>query len=372
MVSGFKKERLVRRPSGLFGLGLCCLLLTLAVPVRSQQPSAGPPPASNNLRSVPSDPSSQQSEQQVPGNIKGKVVDQSGATITGVALNLTRDGKSLRPVVQSDEEGQFFFANIPPGPFQLTITSDGLATQTVVGTVEPAKTYTVPPITLAVATQVTEVRVGLPPKELAEEQVKQEEKQRVLGVIPNFYVTYEPNAAPLTTKLKYRLAWKTTVDPFTFVAVGAVAGLNQAGDRWSGFGQGASGYAKRLGATYGDVAIGTFMGGAVLPSLLKQDPRYYYKRKGSKASRLLYALSASVICKGDNGHWQPNYSNVGGNLAAGAISNLYYPARDRDGANLVFTNAAIRIAETAAANVLQEFLIPRLSHDRNGRSQSQP
>jgi Carboxypeptidase regulatory-like domain len=367
------KQSIVRRPYGFVCLCLCSFLLSAAVTVRSQQPSSSAVPASNNSDSAaPGSSAPQQSDQQATGNVKGKVVDQSGATITGVALKLMRNGQSLSPVVTSDEEGQFFFANIPPGPFQLTFASDGLTSKTVAGTVEPAKTYTVPPVTLTVATQVTEVRVGLPPAELAEEQVKEQEKQRVLGVIPNFYVTYEQDAAPLPAKLKYKLAWKTTVDPFTLVAVGAVAGLNQAGDRWSGFGQGMSGYAKRYGATYGDVAIGTFMGGAVLPSLLKQDPRYFYRGKGSKASRLLYALSASVICKGDNGHWQPNYSNVGGNLAAGAISNLYYPARDRNGANLVFTNAAIRIAETAAANVLQEFLIPRLTPERRGRSTSQP
>lgn len=361
MVPELSKQSSNRQPYGLVRLCLCCFLLIAAVPVRSGQPFTA---------SGPSDP--QQPGQQIPGNIKGKVVDQSGASITGVALKLTRDGQSLSPVVDSDEDGQFFFANIPPGPFQLTFTSDGLTAKTVAGTVEPAKTCTVPPVILAVATQVTEVRVGLPPAELAEEQVKEQEKQRVLGVIPNFYVTYEPDAAALPAKLKFKLAWKTTTDPFTFVAVGAVAGLNQAGDRWNGFGQGAPGYAKRLGATYGDVTIGTFMGGAVLPALLKQDPRYFYRGRGSKKSRLLYALSASVICKGDNGHWQPNYSNVGGNLAAGAISNLYYPARDRDGARLVISNALIRIGETAAANVLQEFLIPRLTPERRGRSQSQP
>jgi hypothetical protein len=68
-----------------------------------------------------------------------------------------------------------------------------------------------------------------------------------------------------------------------------------------------------------------------------------------------------VICKGDNGHWQANYSGILGSLAAGGISNLYYPAKNRDGAELTFENTLIGIGETAAVNVLQEFLIRRLT-----------
>jgi hypothetical protein len=70
----------------------------------------------------------------------------------------------------------------------------------------------------------------------------------------------------------------------------------------------------------------------LLPSLLKQDPRYFYKGTGSTRSRLLYALTSPVICKGGNGHWQANYSNILGNFAAGGIANLYYPSSDRNGA----------------------------------------
>jgi hypothetical protein len=97
----------------------------------------------------------------------------------------------------------------------------------------------------------------------------------------------------------------------------------------------------------------------VLPSLLKQDPRYFYRGTGTRRSRLLYALANAVICKGDNGKWQPNYSNMLGGLAAGGISNLYYPAKDRNGARLTFENALIEIGATAGANLVEEFLVPR-------------
>jgi hypothetical protein len=76
---------------------------------------------------------------------------------------------------------------------------------------------------------------------------------------------------------------------------------------------------------------------------------------------MLYAVANSVICKGDNKQWQPNYSNILGSLAAGGISNLYYPARDRNGASLTFENAAIGVGATAISNLLQEFVIRKLT-----------
>ena len=201
----------------------------------------------------------------------------------------------------------------------------------------------------------------LSPVEIAQAELKEQEKQRVFGVIPNFYVTYVPKAAPLSTKQKFQLAFKSTVDPVSFGITGAIAGIEQAQNHFPGYGQGAEGYAKRYGATYADLTINTYIGGAILPSLLKQDPRYFYKGTGTKRSRALYAIANSFICKGDNGNWQPNYSFLLGTLASGGISNLYYPASDRNGAALTFENAAIGIAANAAANILQEFVIRKLT-----------
>lgn len=276
-------------------------------------------------------------------------------------MRLTREDQSPSQEVLSGDDGQFSFANIAPGPFQLTITSAGFATKTCSGILRSGEIYIVPQIALVIATAITEVRVGLSPIELAQEQVKDQEKQRVLGFIPNFYVSYIPNAVPLTPKQKFQLAWKTTIDPVTFGINGVIAGVQQAQNDFSGYGQGAQGYAKRYGASYGDAVTGTFIGGALLPSLLKQDPRYFYKGSGSRRSRILYALANSVICKGDNGHWQANYSGILGGLAAGGISNLYYPAKDRNGVGLPFENMLIRIGATAADNLLQEFLLRKLT-----------
>jgi hypothetical protein len=216
------------------------------------------------------------------------------------------------------------------------------------------------------------VQVVVPRVEIAEEQIKEEEKQRVLGFVPNFYVSYVPDAAPLTSKQKFELAWKTTVDPVTFVLTGAVAGIQQANNVFSGYGQGAQGYGKRYGADYADSVTSIFIGSAILPSLLKQDPRYFYKGSGSTRSRFLYAIANSVICKGDNGRWQANYSNVLGSLAAGGLSNLYYPAQDRNGAALTFENAALEIGASAAANLLQEFVLRKLTPNFRNHDPAKP
>lgn len=347
--------QLARRAMVLAFLALGCSLCRGQV---SQQ--------STDTTPVISTASIQKTDQQ-QGTIRGTVVDQSGAVVLGARVSLTRSGEPLSSEVLTGSDGQFSFTAIAPGPFQIIVNAVGFALQTSSGILHPAENYTASTIALTVAMDVTNVEVGLPQVEVAEEQMKVEEKQRVLGVLPNFYVSYIPNAVPLTSKQKFRLAAKTVVDPFTFVFVGGSAGVEQWQNHFRGYGQGAEGYAKRFGAGYADTVSGTFIGNAILPSILKQDPRYFYKGTGSIRSRFLYAIANAFICKGDNGHWQPNYSAIGGGLAAGGISNLYYPSQDRNGVQLTFENAAIGTAGTAFSNVLQEFLIkkltPRIPHN---------
>jgi hypothetical protein len=323
-------------------------------------------------------------DQKISGSISGTVLDQSGAVLPGARVTLTRtdenrtdenrtgenqsaDARSSKQEVTSGEDGQFSFASVSPGPFQVTITAAGFATQTSSGILHVGEFYLVPPIALAVAASVTDVQVNLTRIQVAQEQLKDEEKQRVFGIIPNFYVTYDPHPLPLNMRQKYNLAWKTTIDPFTFAMVGAIAGVQQADNSFSGYGQGAQGYGKRYGASFADIAIGTFLGGAVLPAVFKQDPRYYYKGTGSTRSRFFYAIANAVICKGDNGRWQTNYSNILGNLAAGGISNLYYPAQNRNGAGLTLENGLVGIGSTAAASVFEEFFMKKLTSNVPGR-----
>jgi hypothetical protein len=349
------------------------IALICVFPCRSQQTSAG---ATISGLSDPQNgetlPFAQQADQQQTGSITGKVVDQTGARITGASVKLVREGESAGVEVLTDENGQFFFLNVVPGPFHLSIGSEGLTAQEFSGNMHPGEAYVTPLIRLIIATQVTEVRVALSTEQIADAQVKDQEKQRVFGFIPNFYVSYVPDAAPLSARNKFSLAWKSATDPVTFAAVGVVAGFDQAGDRWGAYGQGTRGYAKRFGASYGDVFAGTFIGSAILPTVLKQDPRYFYKGRGSKRSRIVYALGNSVICKGDNGRWQPNYSSIAGNLAAGGLSNLYYPANDRNGIGTVLGTALIRLGETAVANIFQEFISPKVTRNMPAGGPGQP
>lgn len=351
-------------------LGLTVLFCGLSTSAQSQEPpvvqgaESRPPNAGGSGVSA----TQQLPDQQAPGTITGVVVDQTGTSVPGARVKLAREDQSPIQEALSDGDGRFAFARIAPGPFHLTIDSEGFASQASSGILRSGETYTIPHITLAVATAITEVRVVPSQIEVAEDQIKVQEKQRVLGVVPNFYVSYVHNAVPLAPKQKFELAWKTAVDPVSFGVNGAVAGIQQAQNQFSGYGQGAQGYAKRFGASYADFLTGTFIGGAMLPSLLKQDPRYFYKGSGTKRSRILYALANSVICKGDDGRWQANYSGILGSLAAGGVSNLYYPAKNRDGAELTFENTLIGIGESAAVNLLQEFVIRKLTPNAHAHS----
>jgi Carboxypeptidase regulatory-like domain len=296
--------------------------------------------------------------------VSGRVVDQNGNAVAGTNVQIKSSLESAIQEVQSDEDGRFDFDCVPPRPFLLTTTGEGFVTQTLSHTLRPGESYAAPPITMPLATVVTEVRVSPSTEEIAQEEFKDLEQQRVLGIVPNFYVSYVGEAAPLTPKRKFELALKATTDPVTTMAVATIAGVDQATNRFSGYGQGAQGYAKRYGASYANFASGLWIGGAILPSILKQDPRYFYKGSGTKRSRFLYAVSRLFICRGDNQRWQPNYSSVLGDLAAGGLSNLYIPERDRHGAALTFENAGIALGTSVAINVLQEFVLHRLTSRR--------
>jgi len=300
------------------------------------------------------------------GSVYGTVVDKEGTVYEGAHVALApadsaRSGPAAIRTATTDSNGRFNFSNVPPGPFRLTVTSNGFATQTVTGSMQAGVSFEAKAIVLAMNATTSEIDVTATREEIAQEELKQEETQRVLGVIPNFYVTYVPDAPSLTRKQKYSLAWKSSIDPVTFLAVGVFAGAEQATNSFSGYGQGAQGYAKRYGAGFADSFIGTMIGGAILPAWWKQDPRYFYKGTGTTRSRALYAIANAVICKGDNGHWQANYSAIIGGLAAGGISNLYYPASSRDGATLTFENALIDTGLSAAGNLFQEFVVRKLT-----------
>lgn len=194
-----------------------------------------------------------------------------------------------------------------------------------------------------------------------------------MGVLPNFNITYDQNVPPLSPRQKFQLAFRSAIDPVQFGVAAVLAGVGQADDSFSGYGQGAQGYAKRFGAQYADNFDGTMIGNALLPVILKEDPRYFRRGTGTIPKRMLYSISTAVWCKRDNGKWGPNYANVMGNIASGGISNLYYPASDR-GAGLVFSNALTVTWEGMVGGLANEFLPDLTQHflhrDISGRKTS--
>lgn len=288
------------------------------------------------------------------------MTDRAGALAAGAKVALREDGQPTRDVVSGDN-GDFSFTNVPAGNFQLTVTAPGFDTKKYSGSLQPGQYFLVPTIMLPVTSAVIQVRVAGSPDEVAAVEVKQELQQRVLGVIPNFYVTYGPDSAPLPAKQKFYLAWRSVIDPVTILGVGFLAGTDQAADRFGGYGQGAAGYGRRYGAEYGDVFFGTFIGSAILPSILHQDPRYFYQGYGSTAARLRHALLNSVVARNDRTKkWEPNYSGILGSFAAGAVSDFYYPASDRS-TSLFFENSLIRLGEGSVAGVIQEFVLRKFT-----------
>ena len=300
------------------------------------------------------------SAQTATSSVAGVVTDQRGDPVPGATVSLIEPaGENPNPAL-TDENGSFVVP-AAPGIFDLQASAPEFATRTVHGELRGNQQLDLGKLVLAIESATVEVRVSLTKEEIAEEQIKVEEQQRILGVFPNFFVTYDHDPVPLNARQKYELAFKTMIDPETIGMDLVSSGIQQGTGGLKGYGSGSQGYAKRFAAAYGTGAIDTLLGSAVLPSLFKQDPRYFYKGSGTIKQRALYAISMSVICKGDNGHWQYNYSGLLGGLAAGGISNLYYPPANRNALGMTFENIAIGTASSALSNLLQEFIIRRFT-----------
>jgi len=338
---------------------LFCILLTCTVfrviPASAQQHVVSSPQPGSYEPAAGAAPEAQ------PADISGTVTGAADGVVPDARVTLDGPSAADDQTVVSNANGGFTFDNLKPGvPYRVIISADGFVSWTSPTIVlQPGQYFFLTGAKLALAGGTTSVTVSASPDEIAVEQVKAEEQQRVLGFIPNFYVVYDHNAAPLSTKLKFKLALRSGTDPVTFLGVAFVAGLDQGGDT-PDYGGGASGYGQRVGALYANGFTDIMIGGAILPSLLHQDPRYFYQGTGTTRSRFLHAISSPFICKGDNGRWEPNFSSVGGDLASGAISNIYYPQSNR-GASLVFANAAIVTGGRMANGLVQEFILRRLT-----------
>jgi hypothetical protein len=296
-----------------------------------------------------------------PGKISGTVTDVNGDIVPGANVTIESSGQGDGRSIVSDSNGSYTFDDLKPGvSYHVTISAVGFVTWTSRALmVSPGQIQFMTGSKLQIAAGANSVTVYASTEQTAAEQIRIEERQRVFGIVPNFYVVYDHDAVPLTTKLKFKMALKASTDPVIFAATAFTAGVEQAGDT-PNYGQGAKGYGQRVGSLYANGLTDVMVGEAILPSLLHQDPRYFYQGTGTKRSRTFHALSSPFICKGDNGKWEPNYSSVGGDLAAGAISNIYYPQSNR-GAGIVFENALITTGGRMANGLVQEFILRRFT-----------
>ena len=334
----------------------------------NEQPPAGQSQSDADVQARQE--SSAQISAQDPDTAKigGTVLDTNGSTVPGANILLEGPDRGDRQTLIADDNGAFQLSGLHPGtPYRVTIhVADFEIWKSQAIVLASGQFYFLSDIHLKVSRTATSVTVYASQEQIANEEVRLAEKQRIFGIIPNFYVTYDPQPVPLTTKLKFRLAYKAAIDPVTFLGVAFLAGIYQAGDMLD-YGQGAKGYGQRVGAGMLDSTSDIFLAGAVLPWMLRQDPRYFYQGTGTKKSRALHALASPYVCRGDNGKTQPNYSSLGGDLASGAISNLYYPESDR-GVELLFRGFLITTGIRTVDSVLQEFLLRRFTPSARSRN----
>lgn len=329
-----------------------------APPVQAIQPASAP-----QQPTAPPVNSAEKIQQGAPsgvaqsGTINGTVTDVQDEVIPGATVVLEGTDPASKQQTTANDNGFFQFTNVKPGTgYHLAIKAKGLADWSSPPIdLAPGQVEIISDIKMELDAGAQSVTVTSSPIEIATEEVKMAEEQRVFGIVPNFYVVYDSSAPPLNAKLKFQLALKTSTDPITVAGIFFMAGVNQ-GVRIPNYREGAEGYGQRVGAVAADGFTDLFFGGAVLPSLLRQDPRYFYQGTGGTGSRLRHALAAPFVCRGDNGHNEPNFSTIGGDVISAGLSNLYYPQSDRT--RTVFAeNVGITTIERMASTVTQEFVL---------------
>lgn len=308
---------------------------------------------------VPASAQSMEASNIKTGSILGTVVDGNNDTIPNATVVLQKPvGDPLTVVTK--EDGSFAFRDVTPEiAYQITVTAEGFAEWSSSVTVEPGQEKALTDVTLHILAAQRAVTVTYSSNEVAAQQLKAEERQRVFGFIPNIYVVYEPHPEPLTARMKFHLAYKGLTHPTFFAFEAAWAGVEQAAGT-PDYRQGAKGYGERFGANLASGVSEGLFANAILPSLLHQDPRYFYQGNGTKWSRAGHAIVAPFVTKGDNGKLQPNYSQWGGSLISASLSNAYYPESSR-GVGQVFRNFGTSMGLHVVLGLAQEFVLGKLT-----------
>ena len=169
-----------------------------------------------------------------PGIIVGTVTDVNNDTVPGATVILEGPVPQNSRTAVSNDNGFFQFNDVEPGiTYHVMVSAEGFANWTSPAVMlKPGQYAILTGSKLRIAEALTTITVASPvasSEEIAAEQVKVEEQQRIFGFIPNFYVTYDRNVVPLTPKLKFKLATKALFDPVTVIGVAGFAAINQAG-----------------------------------------------------------------------------------------------------------------------------------------------
>jgi hypothetical protein len=199
----------------------------------------------------------------------GTATDANGDPVPNATIELKSSDSNDRRTLVTAENGFFEFHDVKPGvSYQISVNANDFAdwTSSTI-TLEPGQFKIATGIKLRIRPALTEVQVTYDPVLVATEQLKSEESQRVFGILPNFYVSYGTNPAPLTAKMKFQLALRMSTDPVTAAGVALVSAGRQAANS-PGYGQGWGAYGEQLGATAADGFSDIMIGGAILPSLL--------------------------------------------------------------------------------------------------------
>ncbi|MBV8730150.1 MAG: carboxypeptidase regulatory-like domain-containing protein [Acidobacteriia bacterium] len=295
---------------------------------------------------------------QATGSIQGHVTDSSGTPIYAAVVTV-EESDGNRHTTATDLGGAFKISSLPPGDYSVKISASGLSEWTA-SNVPAAESPQPLQAVLQVATEVTTITVSPPLEEVAAEQLHQELQQRVFGVIPNYYVTYERHPAPLSPPQKLHLGLKSLLDPTTFAATGTTTAIQQEMNSYWQWGQGAKGFAKRFGAGYGTAVQQIMITSVLADSVLHQDPRYFYSGQGTRGQRAWCAVKSAFRAKGDNGKWQPPYAGLIGAVASAEISQTYYPG-SRTQYTLLGRSMMFHFAGLIALNLGEEFFFKRLT-----------
>jgi hypothetical protein len=315
---------------------------------------------------LPDTPSSLMAQSSGLQSLGGAVKDVGGTPVGEATVHLVGPGGFAR-VATTDDDGEYRFESVPVGDFTVTVKAEGLAEGSARVTLGAGEQREVPEFTLRLEEAKFQVD-AVSQVELADEQIKVEETQRIFGAIPNFYVAYDQNTVSMTQKQKLKLASRTLIDPVTFIAAGISAGINQGLQSPVDWGQDLTGFGQRYGAQMVGAAAGVGFTGFLFPAIFHQDPRYFYKGTGTKSSRTWWALKQSIEQKGDKGHWEPAYSNMLGDVAATLATVAVYPHQDVNWGTTAAENFGLSIASQAFGNIMEEFVVPKLKWKKHTKT----